>query len=763
MREIDYNQVFEFDVTLENAKVLRPGSLSAWVTGMMRALQMSRTPLAYYVIKGIQGCRGQLVSATSTALFPIPLPRDDAWMGVPEKLGKQRRFRLALRRAVHLVVLALNYVYLSSPMSCLSLLRRSPSAMHSAVYDRVGAFLRAGGPSGEFHALGCGRKSFQLDARFQELLVSLQSLGLEAAGAPYAGSGCGVRVPVVNDRDELVPYRSLDPSRLKISGTGEWDASKYLSDLLYLPLMEPMLITYDIEAPDSETPDFSKLTSTLVKELCRVWDCRGLLRIFPKAAGPLSCRGCTKVFNNYKGPLVDRQIGDRRAVNYAEGTILGPSKWLPQGTMLLQVAPRRYEEILRGAVADRKDFYHQVKISDSKALKNAVFPFFVAKDFEETRAYAEFVEKYGMKTKRKRRPREEVGDFLHGRPTSLLVSPEDEVVACFGALFQGDHLGVEVATDSHSRLLEEGRLLRPSSRFLAGIPIIDDDVNEGLVIDDFFVVSREKLTTKACDSQALNRLMIAKEIYAREGLVGSDDKDVLGELRYKMAGAEVISDVSSVGRGLVSVGAPYEKRMGLALLAMLQSSLPSTSDAFLACLNGSLVSTLMFRRPAMALMNELFRVIPPQELNVSEPVTRHLSRSAAVELQLLACLMPVLASNVSVPFLEKAFATDASTTMGGIAETDITSEEAAVLWRSADRKGANLPILSKFEEMRSIHEVMYEPQSCEGCPFEDPCDAEDKFEKEKVPRPIGMRFGWCRASHKSPHRSWDQLWASDRH
>ena len=124
-RGLECHQKAELDGSEEVADVLSPGSLSAWMTG---SLFSSRTPFAGYVIKSIQDCRRGPLDAQSMALFPIPLPRDGAWMVDPQSFGAQRRYRLAVRRAIHLAVLALNYVYLSSPMSCLHLLRRKPQS-----------------------------------------------------------------------------------------------------------------------------------------------------------------------------------------------------------------------------------------------------------------------------------------------------------------------------------------------------------------------------------------------------------------------------------------------------------------------------------------------------------------------------------------------------------------------------------------------------------------------------------------------------------
>ena len=91
------------------------------------------------------------------------------------------------------------------------------------------------------------------------------------------------------------------------------------------------------------------------------------------------------------------------------------------------------------------------------------------------------VEKFG---RRRTGNTEAHGDNLHGGPRPILFGPDSTVVACFGALFQGDHLGVEFATQSHSLLLAHHGLLLPGSQILADAPLVDERAVTGLVIDD---------------------------------------------------------------------------------------------------------------------------------------------------------------------------------------------------------------------------------------------------------------------------------------
>ena len=58
----------------------------------------------------------------------------------------------------------------------------------------------------------------------------------------------------------------------------------------------------------------------------------------------------------------------------------------------------------------------------------------------------------------------------------------------------------------------------------------------------------------------------------------------------------------------------------------------------------------------MAIIKELFKVIPPHELNVEKPKLHSLPRKAAEELVLAGVLLPILVSDIKAPVLEKVFA-----------------------------------------------------------------------------------------------------------
>ena len=461
-----------------------------------------------------------------------------------------------------------------------------------------------------------------------------------------------------------------------------------------MPFLEPKFNQFEVEAPDHMCPDVSREDPAQIEQLAKVWDAKNLLTLIPEDLCPKDLRYFTRVFNNYKSPVADRQIGDRRGQNWREGRITGgPSNQLPSGSTLLQLMPKKYTQGLKGYATDRRDFYHQFGVSWERSCSNVTYPLMPLGKFSGTRAYDECRNLFPLK-KLKKQDRSVLGDDLPGKRVSILCDDDSKVSVAFNALYQGDHLGVDIACSSHEGLLSEGGLLGAPSRLVADRALVYDEVVEGLVIDDYFVVARCEANEVTVGGPGHEKLMRAKEIYQEQDIYGSDDKDVIGMRTFKIVGAEVDASPGLVKEGAVLCAAPSGKRLALASVAALSSSWPFTSDSLHASLVGSLVSAFMFRRPMMAIMNEVFHVIPSDELDAENPQLRKLGKLAAEEFALSAALLPVAASNLAVPMAKKVYATDASNMMGGIASTEVPEEFAKAFWRSADKKGKNVPMMS---------------------------------------------------------------------
>ena len=367
---------------LEERIEVKPSSLFAWSRKLLKHVLAARTSFSYFVLQCLSH-RDRRSCPVATALFPIPLPEMDVWDG-PCRLGVSRRKRAAFQRVLQLVILATNFVHARDPWRSLSLMRRRPSRVHRDVFARLMALTKAGGPVEDYSVVGSGRKSAQLDARHNEVLEILQSLGLSEASKYHSGSA-GRHVPLVNDRDELVPYRPLNAERIKLTGSANWDCSPYLSDLLYLPFVEPRISMFDILPPAGSYPDVRGSDGSQEHALCLVWDARNLLYLVPEQLGPKHISSFTRVFGNYKNQTTDRQIGDRRGQNFKEGRISGPSRTLPVMTTLLQLCPKIYEEVMVGSVTDRKDFLSSVpdltRTSVAQCYLPSLCPFWLPWDF----------------------------------------------------------------------------------------------------------------------------------------------------------------------------------------------------------------------------------------------------------------------------------------------------------------------------------------------------------------------------------------------
>ena len=179
-----------------------------------------------------------------------------------------------------------------------------------------------------------------------------------------------------------------------------------------------------------------------------------MLKLHPASQVGLSSDRKVRLFGAFKDSLYDRQIGDRRRQNGYESRIPGPSKDLPTAALLtrLQVAPKHGVKI---CITDRADFYHQIGVSDERSQTNCVWPAFRLGDFEGTKARAALLAK-ALKKPRKL-DRAVFGDALNGVPNEFprKIDADTLVFGAFGAILQGDQLGVEIGIDSHAGLLKK--------------------------------------------------------------------------------------------------------------------------------------------------------------------------------------------------------------------------------------------------------------------------------------------------------------------
>ena len=593
--------------------------------------------------------------------------------------------------------MALNYLHDGPSFGRLELLGRRPNPVQQRVHERLWALVATcDTPGGEPFSAVPGRSGTEFLARLQELehfaehSVHLQVDSYVDGPEDFELKKVG-SCKLSEDSLPVKPYSSLDSSRLKLVGRGNWNLADYLDDEFWMPFQEPRILHHGFPLDFSLGPNFKKEPKEENLQLALLWSANGLLALThsPPHQGSFS-----RVFNAFKSSTQDRQIGDRCMANQAERHLPGPSQNLPIGFMIAGIhVPPGFR--VCGAITDRKDFYHQAKVSRERPMTN-VLPFsYPLSLFEGTPAHHDYVA-----TLRKKKTRESGGDNLGHRPSGLLLPDSSKVYPCFQSLFQGDHLGVEFALSSHACLLEEVGLLPQHRRILGNHPFPRGPVYEGLVIDDYFALAVEPVRSSPQLSPAVECFQKAVSHYDSCGVLGSPEKDIAGSFHFKVAGAEVNSSNPALSRGLVTVAAPVQKRLSLAVLSLRIAALPVLSSALASRLAGNWTSVLLYRRCLTCLLSRVYGFSSGVGTVPSDVF--ELSRKAADEFVLASALSFLAATDVTQPYHDKVFATDASLGKGALVARPVDRRLSEVLWLGGDKRGAHISLDGPFREALRI-------------------------------------------------------------
>ena len=362
-------------------------------------------------------------------------------------------------------------------------------------------------------------------------------------------------------------------------------------------------------------------------------------------------------------------IGDRRWCNGAEMHPKGPSAFLPAGVNLTSLhCPRGFK--LVGCVTDRRDFYHQAEVSRARAWTNQLPFAFATQNFfgsAELKELEQVInEKYG---------RVSHGDRLglQRKPALLVGACPDTVYAGFKSLFQGDHLGVEYALASHSNLLRSGGLLTDKNQVLRHRPFPRGPCWETLVIDDYVIISKERVSCKRGASLAEKKLEVAEAIYKK-----AEGRGIFPSCRCR----DSIWTSGDIHRTCWGCRPCCKNSLDL---------LPFIEGCRLACrlasrLAGQWISLLMFRRFLTCTLDGLFRLGAPTKREANDVVTLH--RSVAEELVLASIGGFLAVTDISVGYDEKVYAADASNGKGAVTACKVPVALSELLWLGGDRKGA---------------------------------------------------------------------------
>ena len=200
----------------------------------------------------------------------------------------------------------------------------------------------------------------------------------------------------------------------------------------------------------------------------------------------------------------------------------------------------------------------------------------------------------------------------------------------------------------------------PKNRLIANRPLFSSGCCDGLVIDDSSLSVCCLETTPCQDCFASRRHCQASAAYAKEDLLGSPLKDVLGSDCAKVIGGVLNSSAQARSQGVATLASPIEKRLSLSWILLQVAQLSHTTDSLHVCLMGGVVSAFLFRRPLMSLLSRSFSLVNASEVSELKPRLVALPRAVCDELVLVAVLLPLALSDLSAEFLPEIFATDSS-------------------------------------------------------------------------------------------------------
>ena len=689
---------------------LQTFSFVRWCSRLLRDVLASRTPFAAFLKTTLHASRST-TEAPAKALYPLPFPKFGLFSPRSSRQSSRARRKLAFDQAFHILVAALNFLHADCGFPPLDLMTRVPSSAQQSALWNLRCLLKAFGNSGEnFEVPKSGRRSTNLVSGLCDLSEFLTRSGASssayfhgfAGDSEFAGGPSQIR-PDLARAEELVPYRKLDASRIRLSGEANWDPMPHLSDEFLVPFCEPDVLLTGADFDYDNIPDLSREDPDEVLSLALLWDSKNLLSLRTDLVSPRMRPACLRCFNCFKSSDQDRLIGDRRGRNQLESSIPGPSRFLPTGPSLAVLEVPISSTVVICAT-DLKDYYHQLKISERKARANAMWPPVPLSFLQSTRAYDALLGSFKSK---KHWTREQRGDDLaalvgNGPSKDVRLkklTPNTLVHLCFNTVAQGDHLGVEIATDSHRGLLKSRGLLVEEEELVSSRPFFGSKVLQGLVIDDFFCLSIEEGNVVKGESKAYSRFAAATKTYLKEGLKSSPHKDIVEENKAKIAGAELDSSRETRRLGVITLGCPVVKRLALALVSQELVRLSATTNALHACLVGGWTSALMFRRPLMSVLFASHHLVDSSCLDSSRPEVIPLPRDVAQELLLLAILAPLMVSDLSVPIANQIFCTDSSDAKGAVVSTQAGQDLSRFCWRSGSKKGGYAKLLTKQEAL----------------------------------------------------------------
>ena len=381
-------------------------------------------------------------------------------------------------------------------------------------------------------------------------------------------------------------------------------------------------------------------------KLATKWDQHQALRLVPCDEVPYQeTVGC---FGVSKDADYDRFILNPVVANSRTHGLSRFTKLLAPGALLALAHLPSENHMLRFNCDDLSEMYYTFVVSPDRAKRNSLGVAFCP---WELQGFSVFDPK------------------VHNRSCYLSL----------GTLAMGDCHAVEFAQQSHYNVLSSiGCSMRPDEYAAYRRPFPRSSCVELLAIDDH-------LTAQLCTRGELraNSELRDTEIfcgseraYPAVGLVQHPRK----QHRNVTAGTFLGADIDGVA-GLVS--APRHRIGVLMRITCTIARKGCCSSELLSSLLGLWIHVLMFRRPALALLQSVFS----DARRLPRSTVFQLQRESINELFSLCSVAPLLQADLRVDYPGYLFCMDASPTGAGICAASLPSDTIKELWHYSEQKG----------------------------------------------------------------------------
>ena len=219
-----------------------------------RWIAACRTKFSWFLKRSFRVKRCDVSLAPTTA-FPLPAPDLEIFQSSGPGLSKKRLMKLARKRVLHIIVMIVNHLYLGRFPTDVEIGRR-PNKLQEEVFARFRSMIAVCGSTHEKFPLAPGRSGPQLAASLFQLEAFVDCCGdLVDPYSKIPESKAFVEDPSLlpaEEFPELVPFRQLDASRLRLSGRGKWKIDEFIHGSLWLPFLEPRFLLHGLSTDSAK-------------------------------------------------------------------------------------------------------------------------------------------------------------------------------------------------------------------------------------------------------------------------------------------------------------------------------------------------------------------------------------------------------------------------------------------------------------------------------------------------------------------------------